>query len=165
VDNPLPGVPAVFDHVAVAGPSIRSLLPLYADALGGRFRYGGVNAQVGFRAVTLGYPDGSKIELLEALPDSGFLDSFLARNGGLGGLHHVTFFVPDLAAAVAAVEALGLRVFGVTLNDPYWSEAFVHPAANQGVLLQLATPGPHLAEAHSGRTLEDVLVATEMLLG
>ncbi len=165
MEIPLPGVKAVFDHVAVAGRSIRSLLPLYADALGGQFRYGGVNPDVGFRAVTLGYPDGSKIELLEELPGSGFLDTFFARGGGQGGLHHITFLVPDVAAAVASVQALGLRVFGVTLDNPWWSEAFVHPASNDGVLLQLATPGPQLAGVQRGQTLDAVLEATGRMVG
>jgi methylmalonyl-CoA/ethylmalonyl-CoA epimerase len=44
-----------FDHAAHAAPSIRSLLPIYRDVLGGRFFAGGDNVRVGYRAVQLDF--------------------------------------------------------------------------------------------------------------
>jgi methylmalonyl-CoA/ethylmalonyl-CoA epimerase len=133
---------AVLDHVAVAGPSIAGLLPLYRDALGGRFVYGGIDEEPGFRTATFEYDGGGKIELLDPTPGSTFLDSFLRRTGGLGGLHHITFRVEDLAASHAALERRGVPVFGLRVGDPVWNELFIHPRDASGVLVQLAQVGP-----------------------
>lgn len=156
----LVGLGAVFDHVALASARIRDQLPLYADLLGGRFAGGWVNTHVGFRAATLAYPGGGQVELLEALDGSTFLDRFLARSGGRGGLHHVTFLVPDVDEAVAALTGAGHDVFGVSGPDPVWSDAFVHPRTTGGVLLQVAQTGPAY-EAHfaSIPALDDFLRA------
>jgi methylmalonyl-CoA/ethylmalonyl-CoA epimerase len=133
---------AVLDHVAVAGPSIAALLPLYRDALGGRFVYGGIDEDPGFRTATFEYGDGRKIELLDPTPGSGFLDSFLRRTGGAGGLHHITFRVPDMAPAAAELDAHGVPYFGLRVGDAIWNELFIHPRDGSGVLIQLAQVGP-----------------------
>jgi len=146
---------AVFDHVAMAARRIRELLPLYRDVLGGQFYLGGDNVVVGYRGVQLRFADGSKIELLEPLAGSDFLDSFFRRNP-LGGLHHVTFTVPSLAAALAALRGRGYSVHGESRSDPAWQEVFVHPREAHGALVQLAQPGPGHGPA-GGLTLDDVL--------
>lgn len=140
--EPYPVLPdgARFDHVCVAGPSLRRLLETYGDAVGGRFVYGEV-LPLGAVVATMEYAGGGHVELMAPTPGSTFLASFLARTGGLGGLHHVTWLVPDLRAAVASLRAHGVEVFGERYDDPVWSEAFARPASNGGVLLQLATPG------------------------
>ncbi|MEZ5117167.1 MAG: VOC family protein [Candidatus Nanopelagicales bacterium] len=155
-DAPLPPMPAEpypvltegarFDHVCVAGPALDPLLGLYVDVLGGRFVYGEV-LPLGAVVVTVEFAGGGHVELMAPTPGSAFLDSFLARTGGLGGLHHVTFVVPDLRSAVAEVVSAGGTVFGERYEDPYWSEAFVRPRDASGVLVQLATPGPRVADA------------------
>lgn len=139
------GVDASFDHVAHAAASIRSLLPVYRDLLGGSFVGGGDNVRVGFRTVQLRYDGGGRVELLEPLEGSDFLDSFLRRNGD-GGLHHVTFKVPDLEAALEAADRLGLRPFGVHLDNAVWKEAFLHPREANGALVQLAESSFDLTE-------------------
>jgi methylmalonyl-CoA/ethylmalonyl-CoA epimerase len=143
-----------FDHACVAAARIRDLLPLYRDILGGSFVQGGDNVRVGYRALQLGYEDGSRIELMEPLRGSTFLDSFFARGGGL---HHVTFKVSDLRAAVRAAEAAGLTVVGYYDEDPDWKEAFVHPRSAQGVLVQFAEASPGYPPLRTEITLEDVL--------
>ena len=92
------GIDATFDHVAHAARSIKSLLPVYRDLLGGQFVGGGENPRVGFRTVQLRYP-GGKVELLEPMEGSSFLDSFFLRVGE-GGLHHVTYKVADIERAL-----------------------------------------------------------------
>lgn len=146
---------AVFDHAAVAAPRIRDLLPLYRDLLGGGFLAGGDNARVGFRWLQLRFGDGSKIELLEALPGSNFLDRFLQRSGG-GGLHHVTFKVRDIEATLARMQEQGYRPHGVFLDDPSWLEAFLHPKETHGALIQLVEEA-RPAVIPPDLTLEDVL--------
>ena len=120
--------PAKFDHAAHAAPTIAEMLPLYRDLLGGRFLYGGDNLRVGYRGIVFGYEDGGKIELLDPLPGSAFLDSFFARSAA-GGLHHLTFRVASLSSTLARAAEAGLEIFGRNEEDPDWREAFVHPRA------------------------------------
>jgi methylmalonyl-CoA/ethylmalonyl-CoA epimerase len=148
------GIAAVFDHAAIAARTIRELLPVYADLLGGRLINGGDNGRVGYRALQLGYPDGSKIELMEPLAGSRFFDRFFARGGGL---HHVTFKVDDVARAIELVGELGLTPTGVYLDDDNWREVFLHPREANGVLVQLAQAAPGYPPVPDDLTIEIVL--------
>ncbi|WP_405151044.1 VOC family protein [Sphaerisporangium sp. NBC_01403] len=153
----LPGLPldAAFDHAAVAAHRIRDLLPLYRDMLGGEFYLGGDNVRVGYRGLQLRFRGGGKVELLEPLEGSAFLDSFFERSS-LGGLHHVTFTVRNMTETITALEGLGYRVHGASVADPDWHEVFLHPREAYGTLLQIARPGPDHGPA-TGYTLDDVL--------
>jgi methylmalonyl-CoA/ethylmalonyl-CoA epimerase len=152
-----PLVAAIFDHVAHAAPSIRTLLRIYQDLLGGVFAGGGDNTRVGYRVVHLQFDNGSKIELMEPLDGSTFFDSFFARMPH-GGLHHVTFRVPDIRAAIVRMQQLGFRPTAVYLDDEVWQEAFLHPREGSGALVQLVQTRPDLLQrASDRRTLEDVL--------
>jgi methylmalonyl-CoA/ethylmalonyl-CoA epimerase len=151
----LTGLDAVFDHAAHAAHRIRDLLLLYRDLLGGRFLNGGDNPHTGYRVVQLGFRDGTKVELMEPLAGSSFLSTFLAGRPN-GGLHHLTFKVGDIHAALRRVEELGLTATAVNLDNPDWRELFVHPRQGFGALIQLAQPGPN-PWGWPGLTLEDIL--------
>lgn len=144
---------ATFDHVAVAGRRIRDMLPLWRDTLGGRFVIGADEPTTGWRAVRLELGGTWCVELIEPLPGSTFLDSFL-RNRPAGGLHHVTFLVDDVRAAFERFAAHGYEPFGA---DQEWFQMFVHPKLAGGVLLQLMRRFPHSHDEHPGMTVEDVL--------
>jgi methylmalonyl-CoA/ethylmalonyl-CoA epimerase len=124
---------ATFDHVAIAGRRIRDMLPLWRDTLGGRFVVGADNPEIGWRAVRLELSGIWCLELIEPLPGSAFLDSFL-RHRPEGGMHHVTFLVDDVQAAFERFAARGYEPFGA---DQDWFQMFVHPRRAGGVLLQL----------------------------
>ncbi|MEU7814029.1 VOC family protein [Pseudonocardia sp. NPDC049154] len=147
---------ARFDHVAVAGPRIRDLLPIYRDLLGGRSAGGGDNPRVGYRALQLGYPDDRRVELMEPLPGSTFFDRFFARTGG-GGMHHMTFLVPDVREAIREVEAAGWTPTSIFLENPVWQEVFLHPKETGGTLVQIVQaekrdgPGATVEEILAGR--------------
>ena len=136
----LTAIGARFDHVAMAGPSLAPMVAFYRDVLGATFRYGEV-LPIGAVVATFTAGDG-KIELMAPTPGSTFFDGFFAGTGGRGGLHHVTFAVDDIDEAVAVLDARGIEHFGLR-HDPagLWSEVFVHPRSNGGVLLQLAQMG------------------------
>jgi len=136
----LGSVGARYDHTAVAGPSLAPLVSFYRDVLGGMFRYGEV-LPIGAVTAVFSLGDG-KIELMAPTPGSTFFDRFFAGNGGRGGPHHLTFAVDDIDAAVAVLDAHGVEHFGLA-HDPtgFWSEVFVHPRSNGGVLVQLAQIG------------------------
>jgi catechol 2,3-dioxygenase-like lactoylglutathione lyase family enzyme len=137
-------IPAVIadidlDHVAVAAEQQRDAYPRYAADLAGRWISSGDSP--GFTSAQLSYANGMKVELLSpfAVEQNDFLRRFLDRNGP--GPHHLTFKVKDIVAALDEVEAAGLAVVGVDLRDPMWKEAFVHPKAGHGIVVQLAQSG------------------------
>jgi methylmalonyl-CoA/ethylmalonyl-CoA epimerase len=131
-----PGGAATYDHVAVAARRLRDLLPLYRDTLGGRFVQGGDNLRVGYRALQLEVPGGGVVELIEPLAGSTFLDGFFSRFPA-GGVHHVTFHVPDIEVVLPRMRGLGLPLTGLYLDDIRYREVFVHPRDAFGVLLQI----------------------------
>jgi methylmalonyl-CoA/ethylmalonyl-CoA epimerase len=132
---------AVYDHVAHAVPSIKELLPLYLDLLGGVVSSGGINPWGGHVAVIIEYADNGKIELLEPVRGNApSIGGFLAASPR-GGLHHVTFKVPDIQLALDQVLAAGYHPVGTNLEHESWRETFLHPRETGGVLLQLAQAG------------------------
>ena len=145
---------ATFDHVAIAGRRIRDMLPLWRDALGGRFVVGADNPEIGWRCVRLELAGVWCLELIEPLAGSTFLDSFL-RSRPEGGMHHVTFLVDDVRAAYSRFASRGYEPFGA---DESWFQMFVHPRRSGGVLLQLMRR--HDGDSGGGplaMTVEDVL--------
>jgi methylmalonyl-CoA/ethylmalonyl-CoA epimerase len=124
------------DHTAIAVRSINSALPLYRDLLGGvPSGFERIDAR-GFMWLTLRYPNGSQVELLEPVGGSGFLYEFLDKYGE--GAHHMTFIVADVRRAVSRAKAAGLRVVDEDYRDPRWQEAFISPRSAFGTIIQLA---------------------------
>ena len=131
------------DHTSIAVERIADALPLFRDLLGGEL-VGGMD-EGAFRWVQLRFPGGGKIEIIEPNPGDNFLRRFLDRHGP--GMHHITFKVPDLAAAVEAAKAAGFEVVGENMAQDEWKEAFIHPRSAHGALIQLAeTPFDEGAE-------------------
>jgi len=143
-----------FDHVSIAVPDIARALPL-VEMLAGRFRSGGI-APGGFRWAQWYLPGAGKLELvapLDADDTSHFLVKFLAKRGP--GLHHVTFKVSDINAAIARAEQAGFAVVDIDTSDAGWKEAFLHPRSASGVLVQIAEWNDR--DDDPGVTIEDVL--------
>jgi catechol 2,3-dioxygenase-like lactoylglutathione lyase family enzyme len=127
---------AALDHVAVAVESWSDAWPRYAIELGGAWSSGGLN--VGFGPAQLRFANGGRVEILQPWrsEDNAFLRRFLDRHGP--GPHHLTFKVPDLAAAIDRARAAGLSPVGIDLASPDWKEAFLHPRQATGIVVQLA---------------------------
>lgn len=98
-----------------------------------------------YRPFTVGT---SRMELLQATRSDSPVARYISKNGG-PGVHHVTFEVDDLDAAIKELEARGGRIAyrhtyapGVTFEGKVWREAFVHPRDSFGVLIHLAETKP-----------------------
>jgi methylmalonyl-CoA/ethylmalonyl-CoA epimerase len=138
VDHPFVGQLGVvaFDHTAIAVRSIQAALPLYRDLLGGRPNGFERLSNKGFTWLTLQYPNGAQVELLEPTSADGFLGKFLERFGERP--HHMTFLVGDIRRAVERAKAAGLRVVDEDYSEPRWQEAFISPRSAFGTIIQLA---------------------------
>jgi methylmalonyl-CoA/ethylmalonyl-CoA epimerase len=128
------------DHVALATRDVADALDVLVGDLGGLVIFGGNN--VGFRAMQVRLGDdartGLHVELLEpwAVEDNDFLQRFMERHGG--GAHHLTFKVDDIGRTLEALDAAGLQPVNVSLSDPNWKEAFLHPKDGHGTVVQFA---------------------------
>ena len=78
-----------------------------------------------------------EIELLEPTSPDSTVGRFLERRGE--GIHHLSFFVPDLEAALARAEAQGLELIDRTPREGSFGTriAFLHPRTMRGVLIEL----------------------------
>ncbi len=126
----------VLDHVAVGTHTLTDGWELFGAVLGGTWVYGGQSP--GYWWGQLQFSAGPKIELLTPTggPDSAFLERFLTARGP--GPHHLNFIVPDIGAALSRVEAAGIQPIQVSLQNPRWKEAFLHPRDAYGIVIQLA---------------------------
>ncbi len=123
-----------FDHVAIGVHEIDQGAVLFRDILGGEPVSGWDVPEEGFRFTQFRYPNRMKIELMEPLGESGFLQKFLTRRGE--GVHHITFRVKDIESRLEYLRGHGIEPVHVVLAGR-WKEAFIHPRQAHGVLLQL----------------------------
>ncbi len=129
------------DHVAIAVPRAADAVDWLVARLGGRPFAAGPG--LGFKFWQFAFARSGRIELLEPEgPADGFLHRFLAARGG--GIHHLTFKVPDLGAAAERAARFGYEVVGRSELHPSWKEAFLHPKQAQGIVVQLAESHPEL---------------------
>jgi methylmalonyl-CoA/ethylmalonyl-CoA epimerase len=126
----------ILDHLAVGTPDLSPGWELFTGLLGGTWAYGGDSP--GFWWGQLDYAAGPKIELLTpaAHPEVDFLERFLASRGA--GPHHFNFMVTDIEATLDRIRAFGIEPVGVDLTHPEWKEAFLHPRAAHGIVIQVA---------------------------
>jgi methylmalonyl-CoA/ethylmalonyl-CoA epimerase len=137
---------AVLDHVAIAALELTDGWELFGKVLGGAWVYGGNSP--GFWWGQLRYRTGPKIELLTPTggPDAAFLERFLATRSA--GPHHLNFIVPDISTTLTRVRSVGIEPVQVSLANPAWKEAFLHPRDAHGIVIQMAEqsgPPPQLA--------------------
>ena len=127
---------AVLDHVALAVEHQTLVLDRYASELGGTFS--GYGEAYGFSPLQLTYANGARIELLRPclVEMNDFLARFLEQRGP--GPHHLTFKVPDIERAIDECSRAGFPVINIDVSEDHWKEAFVHPKAAHGILVQLA---------------------------
>src|SRR5829696_7922221 len=98
---------AVLDHIGIAVRDIDQALAFYRDALGLRVEAPEevLSQHVRAHFIPLG---GSALELLEATATDSVIAKYINTRGP--GLHHITLRVEDLAAALAHLQARGVRL-------------------------------------------------------
>jgi methylmalonyl-CoA/ethylmalonyl-CoA epimerase len=124
------------DHVAVAVEHRRDAWARYRTELGGAWI--GSGATAGFANNQLSYTAGMNLEILRPhrVDLNDFLRRFLDHTGP--GPHHLTFKVADIRVAIDALTAAGYPPVSINLEYREWMEAFLHPKASHGVVVQVA---------------------------
>ncbi len=130
-------------HVGVVVHSADDALKFYRDALGLPITADRVIEDQGVRGVLLQI-GGSEIELLEPTRDDTGVAKFLASRGE--GMHHICFESDDVDAELEAAREKGIALIDQKPRPGLAGMiCFLHPKANHGVLVELATP---LKEGH-----------------
>lgn len=124
--------PYPLDHVAIATPSLEEALPLFQLLTRAPCSQVEELPSQGVRVVFVG-----GLELLEPLGPDGPVARFLDRRGP--GLHHVAYRVPDIEAALQALEAKGMELIDRVPRPGARGHrvAFLHPRSTVGVLWEL----------------------------
>lgn len=126
------------NHVAVAVPDLAAAAQGYREALGAAV---GPPHDLPAHGVTVVFVElpNTKVELLQPLGETSPVAAFLARHPG-GGIHHLCYEVPDLAAARDRLLAAGARVLGdgsPSIGAHGRPVLFLHPKDFTGTLIEL----------------------------
>jgi len=140
----LPGLRGVH-HVGIAVPNLDAAIKQWSLVLGSDAGIGGGSGHIDVRAVlesqgveAVSIVVGTQVvELIAPHGESPSLRRFLVTRGS--GLHHVAFAVDDVAVALAAAGARGLRVIDDVPRPGLHGTpvAFLHPSAVGGTLIEL----------------------------
>jgi methylmalonyl-CoA/ethylmalonyl-CoA epimerase len=123
------------DHLGIAVEELSSAVAAFTT-LGLRLESTEEVAEQKVRVAV--FPCGqSRIELLESTDPDGPVARYIARRGN--GVHHVSFKVADIAAAIAELRERGVRMIDETPRTGAGGAriAFVHPSSAGGVLVEL----------------------------
>lgn len=126
------------NHVAIAVSDLAAAAALYRDTLGAQVSAPTALPEHGVTTVFVDLPN-TRIELLEPLGPSSPIAKFLERNPD-GGIHHLCYEVPDIAAACRRLAGQGARVLGD--GKPKTGAhgkpvVFLHPKDFAGTLVEL----------------------------
>lgn len=124
------------NHLGIATKGIDDALKFWSDALGLENVHTEIVEDQKVRVAML--PIGeSRVELLEPTSDDSPISKFLEKRGG--GIHHIAIEVDDIEASLAQLKSKGMRLIDESprIGAEGCLVAFVHPAATNGVLLEL----------------------------
>lgn len=130
--------PAYLDHIGIAvkpGSRLAEALAVLGLAVTGKERV--EREKVDTTWIPLP-PVAGHVELLEPTEPASVIQTFLDKNGK-DGVHHLSFRVEDIKAAMAALQAKG---FQLIYPEPKAGAHdclvnFIHPKTTGGVLLEI----------------------------
>ena len=123
--------------MAIAVPDLDSASARYRDALGAQVSEPQDLPEHGVTVVFIKLQN-AKIELIAPLGENSPIAGFLAKNPS-GGIHHICFEVPNIAAASEAMSSQNVGLLG---DEPRIGAhgkpvMFVHPKEFNGTLIEI----------------------------
>lgn len=130
------------NHVAIAVPDLAAATAKYRDLLGAHVSAPQALPEHGVTVVFVEL-DNSKIELMAPLGADSPIAKFLGEHPH-GGIHHLCYEVPDLAAAALRLVDGGARIVGdghPSIGAHGLPVLFLHPKSFDGTLIELEEAG------------------------
>jgi methylmalonyl-CoA/ethylmalonyl-CoA epimerase len=124
-------------HLGIAVKDLEAAIRLYQDVLGLQPVHRWVAEEDQMEACAFQVGD-VQIELMRPLEEDSPVGRFISRRGE--GIHHVSFKVADVAAALRSVEEAGLETVDKAPREGgggHTRVAFLHPRSTGGVLMEL----------------------------
>jgi methylmalonyl-CoA epimerase len=123
-------------HVGIAVRSLEPAIERWTKGLGFSHEHTETIESMGLRLAFLRSGD-AVVELLEPTRSDSAVAGFLEKRGE--GIHHLSFLVDDMAAALLRAEVAGLELIDRAARPgSHGTEiAFLHPRALGGVLVEL----------------------------
>ena len=136
------------NHVAIAVPDLAAASARYRDLLGAEVHQPQALPDHGVTVVFVTL-ENTKIELMTPLGENSPIAKFLAEHPA-GGIHHICYEVPDVAAARDRLVSAGARVLGD--GQPKTGAhglpvIFLHPKDFDGTLIELEEVKPDILPA------------------
>jgi methylmalonyl-CoA/ethylmalonyl-CoA epimerase len=136
------------NHVAIAVLDLAAATAKYRDLLGAHAKDPQALPEHGVTVVFITL-ENTKIELMTPLGDRSPIARFLVDHPS-GGIHHICYEVPDVAAAAEALVSAGARVLGD--GQPQTGAhglpvIFLHPKDFDGTLIELEEVKPDILPA------------------
>ncbi|HJR59161.1 MAG TPA: methylmalonyl-CoA epimerase [Vicinamibacterales bacterium] len=127
---------ATIDHVGIAVSDLNASLEFFRDALGLELEPPEELPSQRVRAHFLQAGEAT-LELLEATAPDSPIAKFVTKRGP--GLHHLALRVDDIVAALAELQARGVRLIDEAPRPGAHNSlvAFIHPSSTHGVLVEL----------------------------
>jgi methylmalonyl-CoA/ethylmalonyl-CoA epimerase len=124
------------DHVAILVSDLDAAIALYRDVYGLALSEVEEVPSEKVKVAIFGHGAG-RIELVSPTGPDSPMAKAIARRGE--GLHHICLEVPDIASAMAALEARGAPLLDEEPRPGAGGAkvAFVHPKGSRGVLVEL----------------------------
>ena len=127
-------------HLGVAVHDLEQAFDTYSRLFGAELEHRDRLEEQGVDAIAITVGD-SRVELLGALGEDTPLGRFLTKRGP--GMHHMAYWVDDIAAALADLAEQGAHLIDETPRRGLYGleVAFVHPDSVHGVLAEVVSNG------------------------
>jgi methylmalonyl-CoA/ethylmalonyl-CoA epimerase len=127
-------------HLGVAVRDLEEAFDTYTRLFGAELEHRDTLEEQGVEAIAIKVGE-SRVELLGALAEDTPVGRFLTKRGP--GMHHVAYWVDDVAAALERLEREGAQLIDEQPRRGLYGlqVAFVHPDSVHGVLAEVVSDG------------------------
>ncbi|MBR1851044.1 MAG: methylmalonyl-CoA epimerase [Bacteroidales bacterium] len=130
--------PTHVEHIGIAVTNLDEAIRYWEDVMG--LKCYAIEEVTDQKVKTAFFKCGDvKIELLEPTSPESTIATFIEKNGGKGGMHHIAFAVDNTDSALAETAEKGVRL--IDKQSRRGAEGlnigFLHPKSTLGVLTEL----------------------------